>query len=66
MTNYEQAVQEDGETFVDDVSAGDVWFFPACAFTRLLYELSRADVSQWNTAQHPSIRHRRRVYVGIR
>ncbi|KAK7542180.1 oxalate decarboxylase [Phyllosticta citribraziliensis] len=24
-----QAVQEDGKTFVDDVSAGDVWFFPA-------------------------------------
>ncbi|KAK7522293.1 putative oxalate decarboxylase [Phyllosticta citriasiana] len=24
-----QAVQEDGKTFIDDVSEGDVWFFPA-------------------------------------
>ncbi|KAK0121740.1 hypothetical protein ONS95_010026 [Cadophora gregata] len=24
-----QAVTEDGQTFVDDLSAGDVWFFPA-------------------------------------
>lgn len=23
-----QAVNENGQTFVDDVSAGDVWFFP--------------------------------------
>lgn len=23
-----QAVNEKGETFIDDVSAGDVWFFP--------------------------------------
>jgi hypothetical protein len=23
-----QAVNENGETFIDDVSEGDVWFFP--------------------------------------
>lgn len=23
-----QAINEDGQTFVDDVAAGDVWFFP--------------------------------------
>jgi hypothetical protein len=26
-TNKPQAVNENGETFIDDVTAGDVWFF---------------------------------------
>jgi hypothetical protein len=26
-----QAVNEDGQTFIDDLNAGDVWFFPPCA-----------------------------------
>ena len=28
IANNDQAVNEDGETFVDDLTASDVWFFP--------------------------------------
>lgn len=28
IADNDQAVNEDGETFVDDLTAGDVWFFP--------------------------------------
>lgn len=28
MSLTRQAVNENGETFIDDVSEGDVWFFP--------------------------------------
>lgn len=28
MLTRRQAVNENGETFIDDVTTGDVWFFP--------------------------------------
>jgi oxalate decarboxylase/phosphoglucose isomerase-like protein (cupin superfamily) len=34
-----QAVNEDGQTFIDDVTEGDVWFFPPYVFFHSLHDL---------------------------
>ena len=49
LTDTSQAVDENGRTFVDDVTEGDVWFFPPYVPTGV--ESSRTDrCSQWYPA----------------